>query len=115
MNAFYDKNGNSFIGIVAECSDEMEDFVIREKMLDGTFAVQKVGAPSTSLDVVFYCSRETRRSVELASANGDLVMLSWRGINYSGYLDDVKHEKHWPHVEIRQEKIKFKLLVEAIA
>ena len=115
MNAFYDKNGNSFIGIVAECSDEMEDFVVREKMLDGTFAVQKVGAPSTSLDVVFYCSRETRRSVELASANGDLVMLSWRGINYSGYLDDVKHEKHWPHVEIRQEKIKVKLLVEAIA
>lgn len=115
MNAFYDKNGNSFIGIVAEVADESEDFVVREKMLDGTFAVQKVGDPSTSLDVVFYCSRETRRSIELASANGDLVMLSWRGINYSGYLDDVKHEKHWPHVEIRQEKIKFKLLVEAIA
>ena len=115
MNAFFDKNGNTFTGIVAECSDEMEDFVIREKMLDGTFAVQKVGDPSTSLDVVFYCSRETRRSIELASANGDLVVLSWRGVNYSGYLDDVKHEKHWPHVENRQEKIKFSLLVEAIA
>ena len=115
MNAFYDKNGNSFIGIVAEVVDESEDFVIREKMLDGTFAVQKVGAPSTSLDVVFYCSRATRRLIEAASANADLVMLSWRGVNYSGYLDKVKHEKHWPHVENRQEKIKFNLLVEAIA
>lgn len=115
MNAFYDKNGNSFIGIVAEVADESEDFVIREKMLDGTFAVQKVGAPSTSLDVVFYCSRATRRLIEAASANADLVMLSWRDVNYSGYLDKVKSDDFWPRVVNRQNKVKFTLLVEAIA
>lgn len=113
MNAFYDKNGNSFTGIVAEAQDDLEDMVIREKMLDGTYAVQKVGNPSGTLSVVFCCSRDTRRLIQAASADADLVTVSWRGVTYAGYLSDVKFEDLWPKVLNRQNKVKFTLLLEA--
>lgn len=113
MNAFYDKSGNSYTGIVAEAVDDSEDMVIREKMLDGTYAVQMVGDPSGSLSVVFYCSRDTRRLIQVASAAADLVTVSWRGVSYAGYLSEVKYVDHWPKVLNRQNKVSFKLLVEA--
>ena len=106
MNAFFDKNGNTFTGIVAECSDEMEDFVIREKMLDGTFAVQKVRRSVYVFGRGFYCSRETRRSIELASANGDLVVLSWRKLIIPDYLDDEAREALAARRKTDREKIK---------
>jgi hypothetical protein len=115
MNALYDKNGNSFTGIVAEAQDNAEDMVIREKMLDGSYAVQKVGDPSITVSVVFCCSQETRRAIATAQADADLVTLSWRGATYAGHLSGLKYEALWPKVLNRQNKIKFDLLVEVEA
>jgi hypothetical protein len=112
MNFFLDAAGVPYDGLLAEAVDDSEDNIMTEKMLDGSYAVQKIGDPSGILDMVFYCSRETRRAIQLAKSRADLVSVSWRGVTYAGYMSDLTFESFWPKIEHRQNKLKIKLLLE---
>ena len=107
MNYLTDQNDVLIPGLLAQLKDTQEIRTIETQMLDGSFSIQTIGRPSTQAEIDFYCSMQTRRSLQDILQAGSLIKAVWRGQTYAGYLSgkSIKWEKYWPNRSDRQEKL----------
>jgi len=93
MNYIADKLDTPITGILASVKDHTKGQIIETELLDGTYIIQSVGNPQTTLEVIFYCSSAVRRQLELSASIGEPIYIYWKGSQYRGLIE--KGEISW--------------------
>jgi len=113
-NYLADINGTTYGGILSAVESEQTTRVIETQLLDGTWNVQTIGSPSTKINVTYYGSIATRRTLEAARAAATPIKVYWKDRVYTGIISgEVGHERWSRNRAALAEKMTMQLLITA--
>jgi len=101
--------GAEYDGILSKAVDNETTQKIETIMLDGSVSIQVIGSPITSVDVEYYCKRQTRRQLQACAATGAPVVVLHRDKIWTGVISgNVIVE---PYISTTDERLAFTILV----
>ena len=116
MNYLADSTDTTYGGILGSAKEKTIARAIETQMLDGSYVVQTVGDPSVKVDVIYYGSIATRRLLETAANESDVIYVYWKDRKYTGIISGGKlvHERWSRNNADLAEKVTFTLLVTGV-